>query len=390
MANRVATGLGYHMQMQVYLVGGAVRDELLGRVVKERDWVVVGAEPAELERLGYRPVGREFPVYLHPETQEEYALARLERKVAPGYRGFVTEHSSAVTLQEDLLRRDLTINAMARSADGHIIDPYGGRADLRAHLLRHVSPAFVEDPVRILRVARFAARFADLGFTVAPETMALMQTMVATGEAGALVSERVWRELDGALRATSPQCAFEVLRECGALAALLPEFANSSDTALALLALETAATSGSANPVRFASLLAGLAAAEVDSLCTRLRVPNDYRDLALLSARLRESHGQYRELAAVHPPQLLSLFEQADAFRRPDRFAQWLEVLTAWREAAGLSAGETATLLDRLRNGLASAAAVQLSEVELRTHHGPQIGALLRERRLESLQALQA
>ena len=168
--------------MQVYLVGGAVRDELLGRAVKERDWVVVGAEPAELERLGYRAVGRDFPVYLHPETQEEYALARLERKVAPGYRGFVTEFSPAVTLEEDLLRRDLTINAMARSAEGQIIDPYGGRADLQARVLRHVSPAFAEDPVRILRVARFAARFADLGFTVAPETMALMRAMVASGK----------------------------------------------------------------------------------------------------------------------------------------------------------------------------------------------------------------
>lgn len=373
--------------MQVYLVGGAVRDELLGCVVKERDWVVVGAEPAELERLGYRAVGREFPVYLHPETQEEYALARLERKVAPGYRGFVTEHSSAVTLEEDLLRRDLTINAMARSADGHIIDPYGGRADLHAHLLRHVSPAFAEDPVRILRVARFGARFADLGFTVAPETMDLMRTMVARGEAGALVSERVWRELDGALSATSPQCAFEVLGECGALRVLLPEFANSSDPALGLRALEAAARAGSGNPVRFASLLAGLPSAAVNSLCTRLRVPNEYRDLALLSGRLCESQGQYPEFAVADPPLLLSLFEQTDAFRRPERFAQWLEVLTARREAAGLTADKTATLVDRLRNGLASAAAVQLSDVELQSHQGPQIGALLRERRLESLHA---
>ena len=242
--------------------------------------------------------------------------------------------------------------------------------------------------MRILRVARFAARFADLGFTVAPETMALMRTMVAKGEASALVSERIWRELDGALGARSPQCALEVLRECGALPVLLPEFANSNETALALKALEAAATAGSANPVRFASLLAGLPAAEVDSLCTRLRVPNEYRDLALLSARLRERQGKYRELGAADPPLLLSLFEQADAFRRPERFAQWLAVLSARREAAGVSADDSATLLDRLRNGLASAAAVQLSDAELRTHHGPQIGALLHERRLEALQAI--
>src|ERR1700675_2143377 len=200
--------------MQVYLVGGAVRDALLGQAVKERDWVVVGGTREELLRLKYREVGRDFPVFLHPDTHEEYALARLERKVGPGYRGFAVEFGPEVTLEEDLARRDLTINAMAQSSDGSLLDPYGGRHDTEARLLRHVSPAFVEDPVRILRVARFAARFADLGFTVAPETMALMRTMVEKGEAGALVSERVWRELDGALSATSPQCAFEVLREC--------------------------------------------------------------------------------------------------------------------------------------------------------------------------------
>ena len=203
--------------MQVYLVGGAVRDELLGRPVKERDWVVVGATPAELERQGYRAVGRDFPVFLHPETQEEYALARLERKVAPGYRGFVTDFSPAVTLEQDLQRRDLTINAMARDGAGRIIDPCSGQADLRARVLRHVSPAFVEDPVRILRVARFAARFAGLGFTVAPETLALMRSMVAAGEVDALVSERVWRELERALGESTPQRCFEVLRDCGAL-----------------------------------------------------------------------------------------------------------------------------------------------------------------------------
>ncbi len=373
--------------MQVYLVGGAVRDELLGRPVRERDWVVVGATPEELERLGYRAVGREFPVFLHPETQEEYALARLERKVAPGYRGFITEHSPAVTLEEDLLRRDLTINAMARSADGRIIDPYGGRADLGARLLRHVSAAFAEDPVRILRVARFAARFADLGFTVAPETMALMRVMVANGEANALVSERVWRELEGTLGTASPQRGFEVLRDCGALPVLLPELANSTDAPLAMKALQAAAATGTSNPVRWAALLAGLRAADVEALCARLRVPNEARELAVLSARLGENDSHRPEQAVADPHLLLPLFEQADAFRRPERFAQWLEVLASRRSAASRPADETAALLLRLRRALAAASAVQLSAAELKAHRGPQIGALLRERRLATLRA---
>ncbi len=371
--------------MQVYLVGGAVRDELLGRAPRERDWVVVGAVPADMERLGYRPVGREFPVYLHPETQEEYALARLERKVAPGYRGFVTEHSPAVTLEQDLLRRDLTINAMARSADGRIIDPYGGRADLEARVLRHVSPAFAEDPVRILRVARFAARFADLGFTIAPETMALMRSMVANGEADALVSERVWRELEAALDSSAPQRCFEVLRECGALPVLLPELANSTDAPLALRALQAAAAAGSGNAVRWASLLAGLGVAEVESLCARLRVPNEQRELAALAARLGTDQPAAPEESAADPKLLLALFEQADAFRRPERFAQWLEVIAARRRAAGRPADASAALLAGLRAQLATAAAVQLGAEDLKALRGPQLGSLLRERRLAAL-----
>src|SRR6266436_1083073 len=196
--------------MQVYLVGGAVRDALLGLPVKERDWVVVGGTRAALLEMNYREVGRDFPVYLHPDSHEEYALARLERKIAPGYRGFAIESSPAVTLEQDLRRRDLTINAMARDAGGRLIDPFGGQADLRARVLRHVSAAFAEDPVRILRVARFAARFAGLGFKVAPETLALMRAMVSAGEANALVSERVWRELELALGTAHPERAFEV------------------------------------------------------------------------------------------------------------------------------------------------------------------------------------
>src|ERR1700689_1984803 len=197
--------------MQVYLVGGAVRDELLGLSAPERDWVVVGATPEELQRAGYRAVGREFPVFLHPETSEEYALARLERKTGPGYRGFETRFSPDVTLEQDLQRRDLTINAMARGLDGTLIDPYGGQRDLKLRLLRHVSPAFVEDPVRILRVARFAARLQALGFTLAPETRELLRLMVANGEVNALVPERVWREMQRALGAADPAGSFAIL-----------------------------------------------------------------------------------------------------------------------------------------------------------------------------------
>ena len=211
--------------MQVYLVGGAVRDRLLGRAVGERDWVVVGAIPADLTAQGYVPVGKDFPVFLHPQSKEEYALARQERKVAPGYHGFTTVFSPDVTLEEDLRRRDLTINAMAEDAAGHIVDPYGGRRDLEQRLLRHVSSAFVEDPVRVLRVARFAARYADAGFTIAPETAALMREMTASGEIAALQPDRVWRETARALLEPRPDVFFEVLRECGALGVLMPELA---------------------------------------------------------------------------------------------------------------------------------------------------------------------
>jgi tRNA nucleotidyltransferase (CCA-adding enzyme) len=209
--------------MQVYLVGGAVRDALLGQAVKERDWVVVGGTREELLRLKYREVGRDFPVFLHPETHQEYALARLERKVSPGYRGFTVEFGPEVTLEEDLARRDLTINAIAEAADGTLVDPYGGRRDLEARVLRHVSPAFVEDPVRVLRVARFAARFQPMGFRVAPETLDLMRAMVDRGEVDALVAERVWQETEKALREPKASEFFRVLRECGALQRIYPE-----------------------------------------------------------------------------------------------------------------------------------------------------------------------
>ena len=374
--------------MQVYLVGGAVRDELLGRAVRERDWVVVGATPAELEHLGYRAVGRDFPVFLHPETQEEYALARLERKVGPGYRGFITDFSPAVTLEQDLRRRDLTINAMARDGTGRIIDPHGGQADLKARRLRHVSPAFAEDPVRILRVARFAARFAGLGFEVAPETMALMRNMVEAGEAGALVSERVWRELERALGEGAAQRCLEVLRDCGALAVLLPEIASPEAATAAITALSTAAARGATTPVRWAAMLAGLPVGQIEALSERLRVPNSYRELAVLSARLES---KLREGAgAADPDWLLQLLELADAFRRPERFAQWLELLALDLPATQALVRDSGALAALLRAALARAATAQLSAAELRAHRGPKLGAILRARRLEAVRAVSA
>lgn len=337
-------------RMETYLVGGAVRDELLGRPVGERDWVVVGATPADLEAQGYRAVGRDFPVFLHPQTHEEYALARLERKVAPGYRGFTTDFAPTVTLEQDLARRDLTVNAMARAADGRLIDPYGGRADLERRVLRHVSPAFTEDPVRILRVARFAARFAPLGFTIAPETMTLMQRMVADGEVDALVPERVWQEISRGLMEPHPQRMLLTLRECGALQRLLPEVDRlwgvpqpaehhpEVDTgAHLMLVLEQCARVRAPLPVRWAAIAhdlgkgttprsqwprhlgheersARLAAAVAD----RFKVPNDCRELADVVAR---EHGHIHASASFGAEATLRLLKRCDALRRPERFA---------------------------------------------------------------------
>jgi tRNA nucleotidyltransferase (CCA-adding enzyme) len=400
--------------MEVYLVGGAVRDELLGRPVGERDWVVVGATPAELEAQGYRPVGREFPVFLHPQTHEEYALARLERKVAPGYRGFVAEFAPTVTLEDDLRRRDLTINAIARAADGRLIDPYGGRRDLEARLLRHVSPAFVEDPVRVLRVARFAARFAPLGFRVAPETLELMRRMVEGGEIDALVPERVWRETEKALAEPRPDVFVAVLRDCGALARLLPEvdalfgvpqpprWHPEIDTGEHLLLALRVAGQRSAGPLVCFALLAhdvgkaltpasqlpGHSGHEtaglprVESLCERLRVPVAYRELARLATRLHTLVHRALELRATT---VLELFEQADAFRRPERFDQLLEVCECdARGRAGLEDRPypQRALLERMR---VAAAAAQPASTERERLRGPAYGESLRQARLAAI-----
>jgi len=338
--------------MQAYVVGGAVRDALLGLPVQDRDWVVVGATPEQMAAQGFRPVGKDFPVFLHPKTQEEYALARTERKTAPGYHGFVFHTSPAVRLEDDLVRRDLTINAMARADDGSIVDPYGGRQDLQDRIFRHVSDAFAEDPVRILRLARFAARFAD--FRVADSTNALMRRMVADGEVDALVAERVWQELARGLMENTPSRMFAVLRDCGALARILPEIDALWHTPVLAL-LDGAAARGLALPPRCAVLMLDMDPAAIVALCQRLRVPVDCRDLAVMTARERETLGQALALSAE---QLVTLFERADGFRKPERFAQMLlaaacaapdgaypqapHLLRALEAARGVNAGEVA------------------------------------------------
>lgn len=338
--------------MQVYIVGGAVRDELLGRPCDDRDYVVVGASPEAMLAAGYRPVGKDFPVFLHPESHEEYALARTERKSGPGYHGFTFHAAADVTLEQDLARRDLTINAMARDEQGGVIDPFDGQRDLQARILRHVGPAFAEDPVRILRIARFAARFHD--FTIAPETQTLMCSMVANGEVDHLVAERVWQELAKGLLEERPSRMFEVLRECGALARLLPEvdalfgipqradYHPEIDTGIhTLMVIDQAARYRFPLTVRYAALCHDLGKALTpadilprhighemrslklcESMSERLRVPNECRDLALLMAR---HHGTIHRAGEMRAATLVDLLEKCDALRRPARFGELLD-----------------------------------------------------------------
>jgi tRNA nucleotidyltransferase (CCA-adding enzyme) len=402
------------MHMEVYLVGGAVRDKLLGLPVHERDWVVVGARPEDLEKRGYLSVGKEFPVFLHPETKEEHALARLERKVAPGYRGFTTQFSPDVTLEDDLRRRDLTINAIAEKPTGELVDPYGGQQDLQARVLRHVSEAFVEDPVRILRLARFAARFADLGFTVAQETMVLMKQMVASGEVDALVPERVWQETERAMGESRPDVFFQTLRDCGALAVIFPEVdalygvpqpANwhpEVDTGVhVMLALRYSAKIGAPTSVRFAVLTHDLGKALtpqdilpshrgheeagvplVEALSERLRVPNNFMELAVLAAR---HHQVVHRAPELNPGTLLKLFEATDAFRRPERFNELLLVCES--DARGRTGLENRPYpqVAYLRRARDAAAAVQLSAEDRAGLKGPEIGEKIRVLRLAAV-----
>jgi tRNA nucleotidyltransferase (CCA-adding enzyme) len=400
--------------MQVYLVGGAVRDALLGLPVKERDWVVVGATRRELLDSGYREVGRDFPVFLHPGTREEYALARLERKVAPGYRGFTVEFGPEVTLEEDLARRDLTINAIAQAQDGSLIDPHGGRRDLESRTLRHVSEAFVEDPVRVLRVARFAARFAPLGFTVAPQTMELMRTMAVQGEVDALVPERVWQESERSLREPAASVFFRVLRECGALERVFPEidalfgvpqpaqWHPEIDTGVhTLMVLDQAVALSGDTAVRFAALVHDLgkgttprgewprhhgheerSVALIEGLCARLRPPADYRDLAVLVARY---HGVVHRAFELKPKTLLDFLERSDAFRRPERFAGILTACEA--DARGRTGMEHLPYPQRDHVSAArdAAAAIKPTPEDIALADGAQIAERLRQRRLRAI-----
>lgn len=356
--------------VQIYLVGGAVRDRLLGLPVHERDWVVVGSDPQHMLALGFQPVGKEFPVFLHPETKEEYALARTERKVGKGYKGFVFYADSHVTLVQDLQRRDLTINAIAQSVTGELIDPYGGVDDLHHQVLRHVSPAFAEDPVRILRVARFAAKLPE--FTIHPQTMLLMRSMVSKGEVDALVAERVWQELQRSLITAEPLRFWDVLSECGALAVLFPTLKLTPTTMAAFSA--AIALSPQAH-IRFAALLHELTLTEIVRLGQRYRLPRHFRELAELVIKALPD---YQSVLTADASQIWQLFKTIDAFRRQDRFAEWLLTCQACTPSASLQQKnilqtalqavqklDTQELQTQGLTGLAMAQAIKQQQVEM-------------------------
>ncbi|CNJ79029.1 multifunctional CCA addition/repair protein [Yersinia aldovae] len=400
--------------MKIYLVGGAVRDSLLNLTVTEQDWVVVGATPEQLLAQGYQQVGKDFPVFLHPVSHEEYALARTERKSGSGYTGFTCYAAPDVTLEEDLLRRDLTINAIARSADGQLFDPYHGQQDLENRVLRHVSDAFGEDPLRVLRVARFAARFAHLGFSVAAETQSLMTTMAQSGELSALTPERVWKETEKALKTQSPQIYFQVLRDCGALAVLFPEIERlfgvpapekwhpEIDTGIhTLMTLTIAAQLSPEVDVRFAALChdlgKGLTPKEfwphhhghgpagvklVQQLCQRLRVPNPVRDLAKLVA---EYHDLIHTVNKLRPETLLKLFDAIDVWRKPERLEQM--ILTSEADARGRTGFEENPYPqgDYLRAAFHVANGVSVQEVVASGLQGLAIRDELKRRRQQAL-----
>ncbi|HEY0942502.1 MAG TPA: multifunctional CCA addition/repair protein [Steroidobacter sp.] len=401
--------------MKIYLVGGAVRDELLGLDVRERDWVVVGARPEELLQQGFKPVGKDFPVFLHPKTGEEYALARTERKTGPGYRGFDTMFSPDVTLEQDLERRDLTINAIARDEEtGELVDPFHGQRDLQDRWLRHVSPAFVEDPVRVLRVARFAARFAPLGFRVAPETMELIREIAARGELDALVPERVWQETQRALEMPAPRQFFEVLREGDALPVIFPEvhalfgvpqpeqWHPEIDTGLhTMMVLDQASRLSSDPVVRFAALVHDLGKATtpthelprhtaheergvaiVESMCDRLRIPNAYREIGILASRY---HLHMHKVTELRPRTVLDLLESLDAFRRPGRFEQFL--LACEADARGRKGLEQCHYPqpEYLRRAREVAVGTTLSEEDRAGLQGFEIAKRLHDKRVRAL-----
>lgn len=379
--------------MEIYLVGGAVRDQQLGLPVEERDWVVVGSTPEEMLKLGYRQVGKDFPVFLHPKTGEEYALARTERKTAPGYRGFAFHTSPDISLEEDLKRRDLSINAMAQTMDGKLIDPYGGLNDLREGLLRHVSPAFSEDPVRILRVARFAARFGRYGFHLSHATNRLMRDMVAAGEVEHLVAERVWAELVKALATDMPERFFHVLRGCGALAVLFVEIdrqfesadvAHTSDShAASLRLLHDAAARTDDTVIRFGSLLWSLdrnlsrsqRIEQSSTLCNRLKAPNDFTRFGLLAIE-QENNMKSRDADA-----LVNAMQASGAFRDTHRWKQLLELYSI----AGVLMADDISMLNRARDQAAAVNAAQFKNQGLK---GPALGDAIKKERVRLLEQL--
>ena len=344
--------------MKAYVVGGAVRDELLGLPLKDKDYVVVGATPEQMVALGFKPVGKDFPVFLHPETHEEHALARTERKSGRGYKGFTVQASPDVTLEDDLRRRDLTINAMAKSEDGILIDPFGGKRDLENRVLRHVSEAFAEDPVRILRVARFAARF---GFRVAPETLQLMKDMVASGETDYLVPERVWQEFSKGLAEKHPEKMFDVLRKCGLHQKLFPELTTVPKKFSGTL------------PVRFALLAWPLERHQVSSLCNRLRVPNEVRDLAMIACGCRDD---LRSAHTASDAKLHELLTRVDAFRRPERLADLLEVARM---------KEPRIDIRRVERARRAAAAVDAGAIAKKATSTRETSRLIREARISAI-----
>ncbi|SCY19379.1 metal dependent phosphohydrolase [Nitrosospira sp. Nl5] len=375
--------------MKTYLVGGSVRDEILGLPVTDHDYVVVGSSPDEMVRLGYRPVGKDFPVFLHPQSQEQYALARTERKVSRGYKGFEVFASPEVTLQEDLARRDLTINSIAKDQAGNIIDPFDGVADLEAGLLRHISPAFTEDPVRVLRTARFAARF---GFRIAPETLALMSEMVHNGEVDALVPERVWQEFARGLMEHKPSRMFYALRECSALTRIMPEvnalfgvpqpakYHPEIDTGVhVMMVIDHAASKNHSLPVRFAALTHDLGKGTtppeewprhighearsvklVRDLCDRIKAPNEARDLALLVARY---HGDVHRAAELRPATIANMLQSVDAYRKPERFEEFLQACACDFHGRPGYAEKPYSQAERLREAYSAARSVDAGAI---------------------------
>jgi tRNA nucleotidyltransferase (CCA-adding enzyme) len=401
--------------MQTYIVGGAVRDELLGFAIKDKDYVVVGSTPEAMLAAGFKPVGKDFPVFLHPKTHDEYALARTERKTAKGYKGFIVHASPDVTLEQDLARRDLTINAMAKAEDGRLIDPFNGMADIQSKTLRHVSEAFSEDPVRILRIARFAARLAD--FHVAPETMTLMCQMVQAGEVDALVAERVWQELAKGLMETRPSRMFEVLRACGALQKILPELDQlwgvpqpaqhhpEVDTGVhVMMVIDYAAEQHFSLPIRFAALMHDLGKGTTPAsvlpkhigheqrsvnllkeVCKRLRVPNDCKELGVMVAKF---HGKLHQSLQMRPATLLEFLLELDAIRQPDRFNDFLKACEAdSRGRTGFEncATPAADLMQKLLHALLT---VDAGAVAAGCETPEQIKVKVFEARLEAVRAM--